>query len=94
MKNASTMRAAEIGGIIIAFIAVILGLAVSGTMVSQSDNARAEAALDNNISRIPAGATSTLGHGMVGAPGVFALLPLMWAVLLLGIMAAVVIRQF
>jgi hypothetical protein len=100
MKNASIMRVAEMGGLILAFVAVILGLAVSGTLVTSSDNARAVAAVDNNYNYpnhsglTDPNAGSTLGHTMVGAPGIFALLPLMWAVLLLGIMAAVVIRQF
>jgi hypothetical protein len=101
MKNASTKRPAEMGGLILAFVAVILGLAVSGTIVSSADNSRAIAAVDNNYDypnhsgiAAPGTSGSTLGHTMVGAPGIFALLPLMWAVLLLGIMAAVVIRQF
>jgi hypothetical protein len=93
MKYNSVLRLAEVGGIILAFITVILGLALSGTIVTQSDNARAEAALDNNITR-PHTGDSTLGHAMTGAPGVFALLPLMWAALILAIMAVVVIRQF
>jgi hypothetical protein len=73
-------RAAEVGGLIVTFIAVILGLALSGTIVTQSDNARGNVVAATSVNQ--------------GGATIFGLLPLMWAVVLLGIMAAAVIKQF
>jgi hypothetical protein len=76
----SWKRPAEIGGLIITFVAVILGLAVSGTIVTSADNARGNVAAATSVNQ--------------GGATIFGLLPLMWAVVLLGVMAAAVIKQF